>query len=102
MEDVFTGWGRLWPVLKSFIVSSPQGTTAAAVSSEVGHEVGGQHEGLALEGHAVAGDAGGVFQAAVEIAGGGGGGAEGVDLVQAGKLEGLCDDLAAEGLASGL
>lgn len=97
MEDVFTGWGRLWPVLKSFIVSSPQGTTAAVSS-----EVGGQHEGLALEGHAVAGDAGGVFQAAVEIAGGGGGGAEGVDLVQAGKLEGLCDDLAAEGLASGL
>jgi transcription initiation factor TFIID TATA-box-binding protein len=97
MEDVFTGWGRLWPVLKGFIVPRPPESPTLSLG-----EVGRQHKRLALERHAVAGDAGGVSHAAVEVAGGCGCRGEALDLVQAGELEGLGDDLAAEGLASGL
>ena len=132
MDDVFTGWSRLWPTLKGFIVAHPppvgmpanqstqkdasrkraaalassgkgalasslalSGKGALALSGE-GRE---HHEGLPLEGHAVAGDAGGLPDAGVQDAGSGGGGQEAIDLAQAPELQGLRDDLAAEGPA---
>lgn len=109
MEDVFTGWNRLWPTLKGFIVEHPppQGMPGAGNQhsstarknrqGQGSRQGGGQHKGLPLERNAVAGNARGFPEVVVEDAGGGACGDKAVDLAQIGKLEGLCNDLAAEG-----
>jgi transcription initiation factor TFIID TATA-box-binding protein len=109
MEDVFTGWNRLWPTLKGFIVEHPppQGMPGAgnphsstARKSRQGQgsrQGGGHHKGLPLERNAVACNARGSSEIVVEDAGSGACGGKAVDLAQIGKLEGLGDDLAAKG-----
>jgi transcription initiation factor TFIID TATA-box-binding protein len=87
MEDVFTGWNRLWPTLRDFIVPSVGAVPDGGV----------HHEGLALEGDAVARDPAGVADALVEPTRGGAGWQEPIHLLHASELQGLCDDLAAEG-----
>ena len=109
MEDVFTGWNRLWPTLKGFIVEHPppQGMPGAgnlhsstARKSRQGtgsRQGGGHHKGLPLERNAVACNARGFPEVGVEDAGGGACGDKVVDLAQIGELQSLGDDLAAEG-----
>ena len=94
MEDVFTGWARLWPTLRGFITPHP--------SCHSKRDDGKHGESVALEGDAVACDAGRVADALVQPAGGDGGGDETHCFTQAGKLEGLCDDFAAKGASLGL
>jgi transcription initiation factor TFIID TATA-box-binding protein len=91
MDDVFSGWNRLWPVLKRFIVRKSDAVK------------GDQHaEGLALDGHAGAEDARGGGDGLEEGAGRGGAWEKMLDLAHPCELQGLCDDLAAEGPALGL
>ena len=112
MEDVYSGWNRLWPTLRAFVVahpcelpsgSRPSGKKLACRRS---NEPALQeprregHERLPLERHAVAGDPAGPPDALEQAAGGGGGRAGGLDLADAPELQGLCDDLAAEGGAA--
>jgi transcription initiation factor TFIID TATA-box-binding protein len=114
MEDVYSGWNRLWPVLKSFVVAqtserslppSSLGSHRRAKSHARASQPtpqpsvdGGEHEkGLALVRHAVAGDPGGLVDPGIDPAGGGYGRVQPLDLGQPGKLEGLQDDLAAKG-----
>ena len=94
MDDVFSGWNRLWPVLQRFIVRK-----AASSESRGGHEHG---ERVALDGHAGAEDARGRGDGLEEGAGRGGGWEKMLDLAHPRELQGLCDDLAAEGPALGL
>ena len=115
MEDVFSGWKRLWPTLQSFVMPRPPPplqalqaiiTTASTTSSASGAasvsspfsmlEDREQYQGLPFEWDTVACDAGGYPDALVKSAGSGGSGIELIDLVDACKLEGLCDDFAAE------
>ena len=63
MQDVFTGWSRLWPILKSFIVPrvAPLGMPAASGANPPPRkprcsETRRHHKSMALEGHAVACD----------------------------------------------
>lgn len=114
MEDVYSGWNRLWPTLRAFVVARPNepptGSRPSAKRQSCRHgsvtvacnpvlqERGWEgHEGLPLEGHAVAGDAAGPADALVQPAGGGAGRAGALNLADPPKLKGLCDDLAAEG-----
>ena len=87
MDDVFSGWNKLWPTLRRFIV------TASA-------DDGKPDQGLALDGNAAANDARGRGDGLVQVAGGGGSGEESLDLTDPRVLQRLCDDLAAEGAAS--
>ena len=101
MEDVFSGWRRLWPTLKAFVVPRilPALVLGEAGGSTITEQLGEgreEHEGLPFEGDAVTGDARGVLDALKEPAGGGGGRGEILDLIDAGELEGLCNDLATE------
>jgi len=65
MQDVFTGWSRLWPILKNFVVPRPPplgmpATNSVAPASRKQQrsllEGRRHHKGVALEGHAVACD----------------------------------------------
>lgn len=89
MDDMFTGWSRLWPILKNFIISQPPPQALSgggAGGAQSGNRKQRQvmpspqacrahlHQGLPLERHAVAGTPGGPLQAGVEDAGGRAGG----------------------------
>jgi transcription initiation factor TFIID TATA-box-binding protein len=89
MDDVFSGWSRLWPTLQRFIVPQPH------VSESAQHRK--VQEGLALVRHAAANDARRGAESLVEDAGGGGSGDDAIDLADGGELQGLCHYLAAEG-----
>jgi transcription initiation factor TFIID TATA-box-binding protein len=84
MEDVFSGWNKLWPTLRRFIVAASD-------------DGGKPEQGLALDGDAAADDARGRGDGLVQMAGGGGGRQEALDLADPSVLQRLCDDLAAEG-----
>ena len=99
MDDVFSGWNRLWPTLRRFIVPAPAPTgTRSGVGGGEAHGVG---QGLPLEGHTAADHARGGRDGPVEVAGCGVGREQVLDLTNAGALEGFGDDLAAEGAALG-
>jgi transcription initiation factor TFIID TATA-box-binding protein len=105
MEDVYSGWNRLWPVLKSFVVAQTSERSlppslnshrrAKSHARPAGQKAcmsgdGGEREkGLALVRHAVAGDPDGLVDAGVDPAGGGDGRVQPLDLGQACKLERL-------------
>ena len=89
MDDVFSGWNRLWPTLQRFII--PGGAHHLN-----GNHVGKTHEGLALERDPTADDARRGGDSLIEDAGSGGGGEDVLDLANACKLQGLCDDLTTE------
>ena len=106
MDDVYSGWARLWPTLRRFVVT--QATPGYAVSQAkrsqpkrlhagLWTENLHVHKGLPLEGHAVAGGASGAADALKEPAGRHGGRVQAIHLAQAPELQGLRDDLAAEG-----
>ena len=105
MQDVYSGWNRLWPTLKGFV--NPRASEChphtslshkrpARRSDRDGRE---NHEGLSLEGDAVAGHAPRVPDALVEPAGGGNSGPEVLDFAHTPELQGLDHDIAAEGAA---
>lgn len=90
MDDVFTGWSRLWPVLKGFIITQPppqmgpnSGSSSTSTSSHGRRSTGAsgglkwsrqrrvQHKSLPLVGDTVADGAGGFFDTGEEDAGGG-------------------------------
>lgn len=89
MDDVFTGWSRLWPVLKEFIISQPPPQTAsstaagttgsgkgkAAASSGAqlkwSRQRGVEHKGLPLKRNAVTGNSGGLLDTIIQDAGSG-------------------------------
>jgi transcription initiation factor TFIID TATA-box-binding protein len=80
MDDMYSGWRRLWPVIQPFVRPPSQG---------------GEHQqGLPLKWHAVAHQPGGAPNAVVEPAGGGARGREVLDLAQPAKVQRLGDDLA--------
>lgn len=109
MDDVFTGWSRLWPVLKGFIIAQPPPHNptpasilrkqAQAASVRWSRQRGALHKDLPLVRDAAAGHPGGQPDAGKEDARGGAGGHKLLDLSHAGKLQGLGDDLAAKGHA---
>jgi transcription initiation factor TFIID TATA-box-binding protein len=105
MEDVYSGWSRLWPTLQGFITS--ESVEQPLSNAQPGQRRGSKRpmqlanrreiqKGLPLERHAVAGHAGGLPDALEEAARGGCGGAQVLDLPDPPELQGLCDDLAAE------
>jgi transcription initiation factor TFIID TATA-box-binding protein len=95
MEDVFTGWKRLWPTLKGYVSARP-----IAPPPDAGLGDGGEHEErLPLEWDTAAGDAGGDSDTLEESAGCGSCRGEVIHLVHPAELEGLCDDFAAESQA---
>jgi transcription initiation factor TFIID TATA-box-binding protein len=99
MDDVFSGWQRLWPTLERFIVPAPPAVLvpSSSMHDKASHEGRGQaHQGLALEGDPATDDAIRRAYRLIEGAGGGGCGDDMPHLADAGKLQGLCDDLAAE------
>jgi hypothetical protein len=106
MQDVYSGWSRLWPTLRGFVTAQPC-DPPALLSSQAQHKrlkssrllANGRerHERLPLERHAAAGDALGLADALIEPAGSGERGAQIQGLLDLPELEGLCDDLAAEG-----
>jgi transcription initiation factor TFIID TATA-box-binding protein len=80
MEDVYTGWNRLWPTLRQFVVAQAAPPHAVSLPKRqhprrapVLMESLQVHEGLPLERHAVAGHAPGVSDALEESAGSRGG-----------------------------
>lgn len=89
MDDVFSGWNRLWPTLQRFVVPQPH------LSESAQHRK--LQEGLALGGHAAADDARGGAEGLVEDAGGGGGRDGALDLGDGRELQGFGHYLAAEG-----
>ena len=109
MDDVFTGWSRLWPVLKGFVVAQPPPRPSSVPNSLLARRAGAassmrwsrqrgvQHKDMALVRDAVASDPGGIPDIGKKEAGRGAGGHENLDLAQASELQGLRDDLAAEG-----
>jgi transcription initiation factor TFIID TATA-box-binding protein len=110
MQDVYSGWNRLWPILRSFVVEraaseQPGLPSMRRASKHPKGASGGGHagesregqEGLPLEGHAAACDPLGLSNALVEPAGRGGRGVQAVHLAQPPELQRLHDDLAAEG-----
>jgi transcription initiation factor TFIID TATA-box-binding protein len=92
MDDVFSGWTRLWPILQRFI--APRSNHLASPESPQNRML---EEGLAFGRHSAADDATGGDQCLVEDARGAGGGEDVFDLANGCKLEGLCHDLTAEG-----
>jgi transcription initiation factor TFIID TATA-box-binding protein len=113
MDDMFTGWSRLWPTLKGFIISQPPpqalsggggggGSTGTrkqrlAVLAPTSSQARGAHyKGLPLERDTVTSSPVGSLQTGEEDAGGRARGHEKIDLAQPSKLEGLGDNLAAE------
>ena len=106
MEDVYSGWARLWPTLRRFVVAEssepafpatqPGGQRRGIRRPAQLHHCRDAQKGLPLERHAVAGHAGGLPDTFEETARRGGGCAEILDLLQPPKLEGLGDDFAAE------
>lgn len=105
MDDVFSGWRRLWPTLKRYIVlPAPAAATGSPHANGDGgnraEESGGAcrelHQSLALVRDPAADEARGGGEGMVEGAGSGGCGEEPVDLLYPSELQGLGDDLAAE------
>lgn len=97
MDDVFSGWNRLWPTLQRFIVPAP------ASAPLNGHpdwndwmHAGKAHEGLALVRDSAADHPGGGEDSLVEDAGSGCSGENSFHLPDSCKLQGLGDDLTAE------
>lgn len=103
MADVYSGWGRLWPTLRRFIMPQAPPPHILSQAKRVpprrhpalweGLQV---HERLPLERDAVAGDARGVPDTFKQPAGGHAGGIQPLHLPQTPKLQGLRDDLATE------
>ena len=100
MEDVFTGWARLWPTLRGFVTPrhEPAAVMQSGSSSAHGGVDNGEHgEGVTLERDAVARDTIGVADTLIQPARCDGGRVEPSGFAQASKLEGLRDDFATEG-----
>jgi transcription initiation factor TFIID TATA-box-binding protein len=111
MDDVYSGWSRLWPTLRRFIVLQPTPAHAMSQAKRVhlrrlpglpvplllARQCPEVHERLPLERDAVARDAPGTPDALEEPARRHGAGVQVLDLLEPAKLEGLRDDLAAEG-----
>ena len=93
MDDVFSGWNRLWPVLKRYIVSKESG--------QRDHHVDGC-KSIALDGHTGADDSRGRGDHLEEGAGRSGGWEKILDLANPCELQGLCNDFATEGAPLGL
>lgn len=112
MDDVFTGWSRLWPVLKGFIIAQPPPNNPSASGSlrrQTGasslrwsRQRGTHHQDLALVRNAVAGHPRGLPDPCKEDTGGCTCGHEKIDLPHAAELQGLCDDLTAKSGPLGL
>jgi len=81
MHDVYSGWRKLWPVLRDFIRPS---------------ELREHKEGLPLEGHAVADQALGGPEALEQATRGRGRRGQIFDLADPAELERFCDHLTAE------
>ena len=109
MQDIFSGWNRLWPILKGFIVTQPcehpLGSRPAlkrqllrrfppARGSHEPHRQ--QHEGLPLERNAVARDSPGLAHGVEQSARGHGRRTQAVHFTNPAELQGLRDDFAAE------
>lgn len=93
MDDVFSGWNRLWPTLQRFIVTSKPG------GSSLVHDQGDSakpEQGLPLKGDTTADDARGREDSLVQLARCGGRWGDEINLTDTCKLQGLCDNLAAE------
>ena len=90
MDDVFSGWNRLWPILQRFIVSSHTPLVHEQRNS------GEPEQGLTFGGDTAAYDAGGREDCLKEYTGSGSGRGDEFDLVDTSKLQSLCDNLAAE------
>ena len=92
MVDIYEGWNRLWPIVKEFVVPKPSLTS----------DMTSHNHGVDLEGHGVAHLARAPHGDVHEPAGGHPGGVEIDKVLDLGVLEGLGDDLAAEGPLRGL
>lgn len=97
MADVFSGWKRLWPTLKRFITPGSAGSHHAD-----GDNGGAPLDGLPLVRDPATDDATGCGHGLIERAGSGGGRDQTGDLCHTSELQGLCDNLAAEGPALAL
>lgn len=90
MTDVFTGWKRLWPIIKRFIVPAshhPNGSNGSGDALET-------LDGLALERNPAASDADRTRKCLEQSAGGGGRRKKALNLAHPRELQGLGDQLA--------
>jgi transcription initiation factor TFIID TATA-box-binding protein len=107
MQDVYAGWNRLWPILKRFIVLDqppsmtivPGSNAKRALNRRALSHRREDNKGLPLERDAVTGDPIGPAQQLVQDPGGNLRRHGMLDLAKAPELQGLGDDLAAEGYA---
>ena len=105
MQDIFSGWNRLWPILQNFIVAQPcqhplgsrpthkRHTPRRSTSHEPHRQ---QHERLPLERNARAGDPSGSSHGLEQSTGSHLRRAKTLDLHDPAELQGLGDNLAAE------
>ena len=99
MDDVFSGWKRLWPTVQRFITTQEPAPPKSNGGHHKQRRTGDMHQGLPFGRNPAADESRRNRDCLEEDAGGGGSRKDAFHLTHPSELKSLCDNLTAEGAA---